>query len=215
MAAHAGDVRRWLAHLPRTLRRVASGAARRRGPLPDQHGDAARAPGQGRAWWRDRQPVDSVGRHQGRCRPRRLPSGVAARPGRDRRRDAGGGAPRQRAARARVPHGHAGARRTVAAEHVARRSPLLGRRAARRGGVSDPAGRRPVASRCARRLGGVADGAASGVVPGARRAGDAAGPLGRGCRLLAVHPRRVHRGSAGRGRPRRSRRRARRLGLPA
>ena len=155
-----------------------------------------------------REPLDSVGLLQRRRRSRRLSPGLAARPGRERRRTARRrGRPRRRAA-CSPTCGHPGGRRPLAAEHVARRHALLDRH---------PDGRDRPSRSCwstSRTAMGALDRdrAAQLLWPMVRRAagvlvrngpGHPAGSLGGGSRLLAVHPGGGDRGAARRGRPRR------------
>ena len=107
----------------------------------------------------------------------------------------------------RYLRGHAGVRRPLVAEHVARRHartgtgiqmdetalPILLVDLAAREGVLDAGGAHGL----------LADGPARGRVPGAQRPRQPAGSLGGGARLLAVHRRRRDRGAPCRGRPRR------------
>ena len=89
-----------------------------------------------------RQPVDPVGLLQGRRRPGRLSPGVAAGSRRDRRRASSPSARTSTCeARAAVSAGHAGTRRPLVAEHVARRHAVLARHSDGRNGLADSAGR--------------------------------------------------------------------------
>ena len=97
----------------------------------------------------DREPVDSVGLREGRRRSRRLSPRLAARPRRERRAAARRRRHRRCARSAALSRGHAGSRRPLAAEHVARRRAVLERHADGRNGVPDPA-RRSRGARAAR-----------------------------------------------------------------
>ena len=121
---------------------------------------------------------------------------------------AGGAAGRRRQRDARrvlrYLRSDAGGGRPLAAEHVAGRRALLGRRADGRMRLPDPAGRPGAARRradapinLARYWPMVRQGRG---LRRAKRPGDRAGPLGRGCRLLAVHAGGRDRGAAGRRR---------------
>ena len=72
------------------------------------------------------QPLDTLGIQQGRRRSRRLPSGLAARSGRNRWRACGRGAVEMRFAYCATSK-HAGSRRPLGAKSLARRTSLLGR----------------------------------------------------------------------------------------
>ena len=79
-------------------------------------------------------------------RPGRLSPGLAARPGRDRRRPAGGRVPATTPGGSGLPARHPGGRRPLAPEHVGQRRDLLVGHPARRDGPARPAGR-PAAPR--------------------------------------------------------------------
>ncbi len=165
----------------------------------------------------DRQPVDPLGRQQGRRRPGRLPSGLAARSGADRGRLPRLRRARRGAARRALPARGAGGRRQLAAELLAGRHALLARRPARRMRVPDAAAGHGVARGCDRPAGAagvLADGRPRGRLRDLPRAAHRPGPLGGKFRLHAVHAGGADRGTAGRRRPRGGLRHRRRGGIP-
>ena len=210
---YATGWRSWQAQL-RSLDRKVDG----HNVLPRQHHRAAlpREPDiPGRV---DRQPVDPLGRQQGRRRSGRLPSGVATRPGADRGRLPCLRRTRRGAARGALPARGAGGRRQLAAELLARWHAVLARHAARRVRLPDAAPRHGLPGRrnpAPDAVGILADGGARGGVRDPPWAAHRAGPLGGERRLHAVHAGGADRRAAGRRRPRRRLRGRRRGGVPA
>ena len=154
-----------------------------------------------------REPFDPLGIQQGRRRPRRLPSGLAARPLRDRRSASGLRRGFARAAHPALPAGDAGVRRILAAELLARRHAFLARPAARRMRLPDAAsghglalGRAAASGSCRPYWPMVRKAAAFVML---KRAENQAGSVGGERRIHALHARCRRRLAARRGRNRR------------